>query len=427
MSLPNGGPIEPMSMTPGRRAALARGPILLVTIVGAAAWAADHAAAQVIKPAVTDDFRAVFATSQEISQGKRVADASCARCHGPGGISSARGVPHLAGQRAVYLHQELLAYKKGARGKNMMAEAAAILSDDALLKVAAWYASLDPPAPAPAATAKGSAAATDPLSAGKAAAAGCGSCHGETGVSAIPGMPSLAGLDPKYLVAATNAYRNGQRKHDLMKALVAGLSDADIENVALFYASQKPARANTPAPGNKAAGKAAATGCAGCHGEAGVSAGTTPSLAGQDAQYFVAAMHAYRDGSRADPLMKGPASAVAESGFADLAAHYAGLQPEPPKIARALSTSDWADRCDRCHGVNGNSADPRVPALAAQRAEYIETILNAYRTGARRSQAMSAMSKVLTEADVRQLADHYSRQKARAVVYVQLPPKGNPR
>jgi cytochrome c553 len=37
------------------------------------------------------------------------------------------------------------------------------------------------------------------------------------------------------------------------------------------------------------------------------------------------------------------------------------------------------------------------------------------------------MSKVLTEADVRQLAEHYSRQKGRAVVYVQLPAKGNTR
>lgn len=414
-------------MTRGLGIALVRSAVLVLGITGGIIWHAGPASAQVIKPAVSDDFRAVYATPQEIAQGKRIADASCARCHGPGGISTAKGVPHLAGQRAVYLHQELLLYKKGARGKNMMAEAVAFLSDDALLKVSAWYASLDPAAPAPAAAPKSSAATPDPLGAGGAIAAGCGSCHGEAGISAIPGMPSLAGLDPKYLVAATNAYRNGQRKHDLMKALVAGLADADIENVALFYASQKPARAKTPAAGNKAAGKAAAAGCAGCHGEAGVSAGTTPSLAGQDAQYFVAAMRAYQEGSRADPLMKGPASAVAESALADLAAHYASLQPQPPKIARALSTSDWADRCDRCHGVNGNSTDPRVPALAAQRAEYIEAILNAYRTGSRRSQAMSAMSKVLTEADVSQLAGHYARQKARAVVYVQLPPKGNPR
>ena len=32
-------------------------------------------------------------------------------------------------------------------------------------------------------------------------------------------MPNLVGLDPKYLVAATNAYKNGQRRHDMMKAL----------------------------------------------------------------------------------------------------------------------------------------------------------------------------------------------------------------
>ena len=81
------------------------------------------------------------------------------------------------------------------------------------------------------------------------------------------------------------------------------------------------------------------------------------------------------------------------------------------------------ERCDRCHGVNGNSTDPRVPALAAQRADYLERILNAYRTGARKSTAMSAMSKVLTEADVGMLAAYYSQQKARAVVYVQLPAK----
>ena len=238
-------------------------------------------------------------------------------------------------------------------------------------------------------------------------------------------MPNLAGFDPKYLVAATNAYRNGQRKHDLMKALVAGLSDAEIEAIALFYAAQKPGKAKTPAAGHVAKGKTAAAACTGCHGASGVSVGATPSIAGQDAQYFVAAMRAYRDGSRADPMMKAPAGAIADAALADLAAHFASLQPQVPKVSKALTTTDWADRCDRCHGVNGNSTDPRIPALAAQRADYLETVLNAYRTGARRSQAMSAMSKVLTEADIRQLAEHYSRQKARAVVYVQLP--GKPR
>lgn len=395
--------------------------LLLGSIAGGSAWHPVDAVAQAIKPAAGDDFRAVLASSQDIAKGKRVAEASCSRCHGPNGISTTQGVPHLAGQRAVYLHRELIAYKTGDRGQGVMADAARFLSDDALLKAAAWYATLDPAQPGSAASLAVTPAVTDPTDAGRQAAAGCGACHGETGISSIPGTPSLVGFDPRYLVAATNAYRDGQRKHDLMRALVAGLGDRDIENIALFYASQKPGKAKTMAAGDAAAGKAAATGCVGCHGAAGSATGTTPSLAGQDAEYFVAAMRAYKDGSRADPIMKGPAAAVNDKALADLAAYYAGLAPQAPKVIKARSTAEWAERCDRCHGVNGNSTDPRVPALAAQRAEFLESVLNAYRTGVRRSQAMSAMSKVLTEADIRQLAAHYARQKARAVVYVQLP------
>jgi cytochrome c553 len=303
-----------------------------------------------------------------------------------------------------------------------MEGAVKFLSDDALIKVAAYYASLDPAQPAPSAGTKVAAAKPDPVSAGKAAA-GCAGCHGETGISKVPGMPSLAGLDPKYLVAAMGAYKGGQRKHDMMKALVSALSDADMNNIAFFYATQKPGKAQTPAPGNPSAGKTAAAACAGCHGESGVSSSAAPSLAGQDAQYFLAAMRGYKDGSRADPTMKAPATSTDEAVIKDLAAYYAGQQPQPPKVRKPLTTAEWAQRCDRCHGINGNSTDPRSPALAAQRVEYLEKVLHAYRTGARKSPEMAAMSDVLTETDVENLAVHYARQTARAVVYVTLPPK----
>jgi cytochrome c553 len=64
-----------------------------------------------------------------------------------------------------------------------------------------------------------------------------------------------------------------------------------------------------------------------------------------------------------------------------------------------------------------------LPALAAQRVDYLEKVLHAYRTGERKSPQMAAMSDVLTEADVENLAAYYARQKARAVVYVILPAK----
>jgi cytochrome c553 len=370
-----------------------------------------------------DDLRAAYAGAADVAEGKRVADTTCARCHGANGISTMKGVPHLAGQRAPYLHLELRAYQSGARGDKTMDGAVRFLSDDALIKVAAYYASLEPAQPGVTSAAK-STAKSDPVAAGRAAAAGCAGCHGEGGVSKTPGMPSLVGLDPKYLVAAMSAYKSGQRKHDMMKSLLAALNDASLNNIALYYALQKPARAQTRASGNAAAGKAAAAACSACHGELGVS-GTpaNPSLAGQDAQYFAVALRAYKDGSRKDDTMKGLAASLDDRAIRDLAAFYASQQPQPPKVRKPLTTAEWTERCDRCHGVNGNSSDPRSPALAAQRVEYLVKVLHAYRTGARKSPQMAAMSDVLSEADVENLAAHYAGQKARAVVYVTLPSK----
>ena len=372
----------------------------------------------------SDDLRAAVATTQDIAEGKRVADASCARCHGMDGIGTAKGVPYIAGQRPAYIHLELKVYQTGGRGDTPMGNVVKYMNDDALMKVSAYYASLDPAQPSAVAAVKATASKPDPASAGKAAAAGCAGCHGEAGISKMPGMPSLVGLDPKYLIAALNAYKNGQRKHDMMKTLVSALSEADLNNIALYYALQKPGKAQTPAEGKPAAGKAAAAACAGCHGDGGVSGNpATPSLAGQEAQYFAAAMRAYKDGSRGDPMMKATAAALDETAIRDLAAFYANQPPQAPKVRKPLTTAEWAQRCDRCHGINGNSTDPRSPALAAQKADYLEQVLHAYRKGTRKSPQMAAMSDVLSEEDVAGLAAYYARQKPRAVVYVALPCK----
>ena len=376
-----------------------------------------------IKPGSGDDLRPVYAGAAEVAEGRRVAEATCASCHGKSGVSRAKGMPNIAGQRPAYLYNELLAYKQGVRKDPGMVGAVKFLSDDALVKVAAYYASLDPAQPDAGRDAK-TAPAKDPLAAGKAAASGCAGCHGEIGISKTPGMPSLVGLDPKYLVAAMTAYKNGQRKDDIMKTLMAAFSEADMKNVALFYALQKPARAQTPASGKQEAGKAAAAACAGCHGDQGISGSpATPSLAGQDAQYFASAIQAYKDGSRKEETMKGLAASLDEKTTKDLAAYYAAQQPQPPKVAKPLTTAELAQRCDRCHGVNGNSTDPRHPALAAQRADYLVKALRDYQRGIHKSSAMGAMSSTLNDTDIENLAAHYARQKARAVTYVMVPAK----
>jgi cytochrome c553 len=365
--------------------------------------------------------RPLFATAVDIADGKQLANMSCASCHGVDGISSVPDVPYVAGQRPAYLYEALKDYRSGARNDVKMTEAIKFLSDDAMVKVAAYYASLDPASPPakPPGPVKLNAEQV-----GKGLAAACAGCHGNTGVSQIPGIPSLAGLDPKYVVGAMQTYKSGQRKHDTMKAMVASLSDSAMNDVALFYGLQKPERTKTPAAGDRAAGKAAVAACAGCHGEGGVSASPdTPSLAGQDAEYTVAALTAYKDGARANDTMKGIASSLDKTAMKNIAAYYAAQQPKAPNVRAPLTVTEWTERCNRCHGANGNSTDPRFPMLASQKDAYLKKALQEYQAHKRKSHEMGAMAGVLSEADIANLAAFYAHQKARAVLFVPVPAK----
>jgi len=283
------------------------------------------------------DLQTLYATPEDIAQGKLLAEQTCSGCHGANGISQTPAVPNLAGQRSAYLFNEVKAIQAGARGETVMNNQVKFLSDDALLKVSAYFASLDPP---PAAAANSASATVDPVQAGKTAAAACAGCHGESGVSITPGMPSLAGLDPKYTAAAMKAYKSGQRESELMKSMLASVADPAIDNIALYYALQKPAKSQAPAAGDKAAGATAAAGCAGCHGADGVSANAAfPSLAGQDAGYLANALAAYKQGTRKDETMKGLAAALDDAGIRNLAAFFASQEPSGRRNATAATAS----------------------------------------------------------------------------------------
>ena len=197
------------------------------------------------------ELRPLSANSMDIAAGKQLAQRFCADCHGAAGISSIGNVPNLAGQRAAYLYREMRAYLMGARGNDTMNGAITYLSADAVSNVAAYYATLAPAQPAVSSDSMGE---VDPIQAGKMAAAVCAGCHGEGGVSTTPGMPSLVGQEQKYMVAAMTAYKTGERKNDAMKAMLATTTDASLDNIALFYAMQKAARAKGPAAGDPAAG-----------------------------------------------------------------------------------------------------------------------------------------------------------------------------
>jgi cytochrome c553 len=76
--------------------------------------------------------------------------------------------------------------------------------------------------------------------AGKAKASACVSCHGLNGVSSMGMNPNLAGQKKEYLVKSIKDYRDGKRDHMMMKSMVGGLSDADVDNLAAYYSGLKP-------------------------------------------------------------------------------------------------------------------------------------------------------------------------------------------
>jgi cytochrome c553 len=81
-----------------------------------------------------------------------------------------------------------------------------------------------------------SAQAAGDATAGAEKASLCAGCHGENGISQTPMYPNLAGQKEDYLVKVTTEYKDGTRNDLTMKAVLETLTDADIQNLAAYYA-----------------------------------------------------------------------------------------------------------------------------------------------------------------------------------------------
>ena len=171
--------------------------------------------------------------------------------------------------------------------------------------------------------------------------------------------------------------------------------------MAVFYAVQEPLPTQTTGDGDESAGRALAEACAACHGADGNALGAEmPTLAGQDARYFIKAMNAYKSGKRQHQEMFEAVETLNDEEIADLASFYAKQAPVRRNVRAPLTTAEWVARCDRCHGLDGNSTDPRFPMLAGQDPTYLTRALQAYSSANRTSTAMHAMSAVLSESDL---------------------------
>ena len=74
----------------------------------------------------------------------------------------------------------------------------------------------------------------------------CKACHGLDGGSVAPGVPHLAAQNERYLLASLKAYKEGKRGHAALKVITERMSEADIRNVAAYYAGL-PASGIAPA------------------------------------------------------------------------------------------------------------------------------------------------------------------------------------
>jgi cytochrome c553 len=360
-----------------------------------------------------------------LDHGQSVATSACASCHGIDGVSTGPGIPNLAGQRSVYLYRVLLNYKSRDRHSDAMNHEVGFLSEEALLTVSAYYASLAPARPANPAG-NGAAAASveggDPFAGIREDLAKCARCHGEDGNATASGMPNLSAQSPDYFVTSMQAYAEGDRNHKLMGNLAKGLDEATLSRMGVFYGVQEPARTTTSGDGNADLGRELAEPCAACHGADGNASGADmPTLAGQDARYFIKAMAAYRDGSRQHEGMFGAVDGLDDAAVADLAAFYAVQDPVRRNVRAPLTTAQWIDRCERCHGIDGNSTDPRYPMLAGQEPEYLTKALQSYVGETRGSSTMHAMSAPLEAADVERIVAYYSTREPKSVVYMVMP------
>ena len=121
-----------------------------------------------------------------------------------------------------------------------------------------------------------------------------------------------------------------------MHAILPGLSKADLESLALYFASQTPAQRAAPAVGNPSAGEPLTAVCGGCHGSHGVSTdAATPNLAGQDARYLVNAIKAYLK-TRRHESMETCVGDVSQVDIENVAAFYAIQKSRPAQRGQTI-------------------------------------------------------------------------------------------
>lgn len=182
---------------------------------------------------------AFAASAAEIEAGK-AKSAVCAACHGVDGNSANPIWPSLAGQHASYTYKQLMDFKEGRRVNASMTGMVALLTEDDMKNLAAFYESQTPKSVAfdSEVVARGESIYRGGIAETRVAA--CMGCHSPSGKGNGPaGWPSLAGQHPQYIVTQLQNFKEGLRANDtgrMMRNVVVRMSDAEMEAVANYVA-----------------------------------------------------------------------------------------------------------------------------------------------------------------------------------------------
>lgn len=179
---------------------------------------------------------------------------------------------------------------------------------------------------------------------------------------------------------------------------------------------------NAYAAGDAAAGKNDFYLCSGCHSVPGYHFAYpdyhVPRLAGQQPDYIIAALKAYKDGTRHHPTtMQANASSLTDKEMADIAAFVSSFSlqvtedtPIEGNVAAGKSKMQQVG-CAACHGAEGKKPQaPNFPRLAGQYQDYLIRALKAYRSKDRQQAIMNGIAAGLSDDDITNLAAYFASQ-----------------
>lgn len=158
-----------------------------------------------------------------------------------------------------------------------------------------------------------------------------------------------------------------------------------------------------------AAGRKVAGMCRTCHGLDGMARiPIAPHIGGETVDYLMKQLHAFKSGEREHEMMSVVARGLSDAQIGNVATWFNHFEAAAT-LPSGKTENDAPALCVGCHGANGISEVPDAPNLAGETNIYIETQIKAFRTGKRAHDIMTPIAKNLTDTEMQQASDWYSK------------------